>query len=123
MATINWPETLPVCFLVDSYAEGLPDNTIRDQFDVGPVTVRRRATSAPYPVSGSMHMTAEEWETLSAFYADVLFYGALSFGIQEQGLDVQDSPAEEWLVRFTEPPTRQRLGQDWNVGLKLEVLP
>ena len=61
MATINWPDTLPQCYLENSYGEGLPENTIRDQFDTGPATVRRRATSAPFPVKGSMVMTTDEW--------------------------------------------------------------
>ena len=121
MATIDWPDDLPQVFLRDSYTEGLPQNTIRDQFDVGPATVRRRSTAASFPIGGDMILTGTEWTALVAFFADVLLQGSLAFGIREQ--DDCDSPYGEWLVRFIEPPTRQRMGEDWRVSIKLEVLP
>jgi hypothetical protein len=121
MATIDWPDDLPQVFLEGSYNEGMPDNVIRDTYDVGAATLRRRSTAAIYPVTGTMVMTDDQWVELKAFIADVLLQGALPFGIPEQG-DC-DSPTGEWLVRFTSPPKRQRMGYDWQVTLELEVLP
>lgn len=121
MATIDWPDDLPQIFLERTYNEGMPNNVIRDNYDVGPATLRRRSTAAIYPVTGTMVMDDDQWIEMKAFFADVLLQGALPFGIVEQGDN--DSPYGEWLVRFVSPPKRVRMGEDWEVTLELEVLP
>lgn len=117
---VAWPAPLPQSFVMDSYQEEMPDNVIRDQFDVGPAGVRRRSTSAPYKISGPMRMTVDQWEELKTFYEDTILHGSLPFDFPEQGCPT--TPAT-LVVRFTAPPARTRAGPKWNVTLQLEVLP
>ena len=120
MAAITWPVSLPQSFIRDGYAEGLADNRIVDNFETGPPAVRRRATSAPFPVEGKMIMTTAEWETFRTFCETTLTGLVLPFGFPEHGV----AAPGEWLVRFTDPPGRVYLGGgNWSVSLSLEVLP
>jgi hypothetical protein len=91
MAIINWPSDLPQAFLETSYAESLAENWIRDQFDIGPASVRRRTTAAIYPVTGAMVMTDAQWIELKAFFADVLLQGVLPFGFPYPGVCEDDT--------------------------------
>jgi hypothetical protein len=82
---VTWPSSLPQAFVMDSYQEQLADNSIRDQFDVGPAGVRRRSTAAVYQISGPMRMTTTQWETLKTFYNDTILHGSMPFDFPEQG--------------------------------------
>jgi len=122
MATISWPDDLPAEFLASSYSEALSDNVIRNKYDFGPDSLRRRSSATIKPAKGTMRLDEDQWTELKAFYADVLLQGSLAFGVSASG-DC-DSPFDEWLVRFTEPPTRQRMdGEGWQVTIAYEVLP
>lgn len=123
MATITWPDELPQQLIAEGYQETTFANVIVDQYEVGPSGMRRRSTASIFSVTGTMVMTTDEWETLLAFYADVLLQGSLPFGLPEQG-NCGESPAGEWLVRFVDVPTRSSKDTDlWDVALSLEVLP
>jgi hypothetical protein len=120
VATITWPASLPQSLIGAGYTENIADNRIVDQFETGPVAVRRRATSAPFPVVGRMIMTTAQWETFRTFCETTLTHLVLPFGLPEHGVALPG----EWLVRFTEPPSRTYLGSgNWMVSLSLEVLP
>lgn len=118
MITPTWPAGLPQRFLVDGYGEGLRDNLIRSETDIGPAKVRRRATAAPWPLTGSMLMTFAQYETFRDFVEDDLEDGAKTFWLPNQRAE-----SGTWLVRFTEPASAQPLGVDLRVSLSLEVLP
>lgn len=123
MATINWPEDLPQGLTLRSYQEALPDNLLRDSFDIGPAGTRPRSTAGVFRVSGNMVMTTTQWDEFVEFCRDVLIHRSQAFGFPQQGV-CGESPMPEWLVRIVEPPTRSALGDDqWEVQLVLEVLP
>jgi hypothetical protein len=124
MATINWPTTLPHCFITDSFNEALPNNLLRDDYDVGPAGVRPRSSAAVRPISGRLVMTTAQWEIFKDFCADDLLQRSLAFGFPEFGVDPNVSPTPTWLVRIVEPPSRVRFGPGkWIVNLALEILP
>jgi len=124
VATIDWPDELPQEFVRDGYSEALPDNLLRDNFDMGPASVRPRQTAAPFRVSGKMVMTTTQWGEFKDFCEDVIIQRSLPFGFPAAG-DCGGSPTEEWLVRIVEPPTRMPspVEGEWDVALVLEVLP
>jgi hypothetical protein len=115
----TWPTDLPQEILVDGYEEALPDNLIKD--DLGdPAMLRRRSTAGPFPLTGSMAVTTDEWETLKAFFATDLIDGVLSFEFPPQACPVG---VTSWTARFTEPPSRVYMDEAlWRVTLSLEVL-
>ena len=123
MATINWPTELPQVFLKDGFSQGMDNNYIQDDFDYGPAGRRRRSTTSPYPVQGQMEMDDDQWVTLWDFCKTTLLSRVLPFGFPAQ----YQGDETEWLVRFTEMPTRQRMdiGDEvmWLVSISLEVLP
>jgi len=134
MATIDWPITLPTDVLSEGYSESMPENVVRDRYDVGPVGLRRMASGQPYAVSGQILMTDEEWETLVTFCEDTLIGRTLAFGFPTVGVGPTASPGDEWLVRFVEPPRRQFIARQydsdtleqydlWLVSFSFEVLP
>jgi hypothetical protein len=115
-----WPPTLPQCLMVDGSAEGFADNVLRSSSDTGPDKTRRRATSAPRPLQGSMKMTRSQAETLITFFRTTLADGAASFEFPPQILGTPGTPL---LVRFSEPPTISLAGAMRIVSLRLEILP
>lgn len=118
MATIDWPDALPQLFSVSGFGEQLADNTIRDEFDVGPAGVRRRSTAGVSRLSGRMVMSTEQWNRLKQFYRDDTLGGSLAFGFPEPISE------EQILVRFSASPSRTPVtDDDWEVALAFEVLP
>lgn len=113
-----WPAGLPQYFLAEGYNEGLPDNVQRSQPSVGPAKTRRRTTSMPWPVTGTMRMTVEQYEEFEAFVRGDLSEGARAFSLPKQR-----GAAGVWLVRFAEAPSSAYVAPFFEVALKLEVLP
>lgn len=119
-----WPATLPQVFERNGYSEGFPDNLIESQPDQGPPTSRRRGTSAPWPVVGSILMTLAQKNELREFFNTTLMSGALPFSFPVQASE--SSPTEYWLVKFPKGslPSASELTYDlWRVQLSLIVLP
>lgn len=116
-----WPETLPRSFMVSGYQEVGADNLIKDEYNVGPPSYRRRTVSAPASFAGQMLMTIAQWEILSAFFHTTLFDGVKRFLFPPQGYtDI----SHYWVSRFIAPPQRQLSAADdgWFVSLELERL-
>jgi hypothetical protein len=123
MATITWPSALPQTFKRDTYQEEMVKNTVVAEFDVGPSGLRRRVTANVFMVSGDMFMTTDEWEEMLAFLSEETLERSLCFGFPAQGV-TDDSPAQEWLVFMSEPPSRTWLADDfWLVTANFVVLP
>lgn len=121
MAT--WPTELPQCFNLGSYREQMPGGVIRDEYEMGPAGTRLRSTAMPFPVSGSMHMTNDQWIILDTFYRGDAGRGSVAFEFPRP-TPSGESPEETWLVRFLSPPDRTAVDPDlFMVSLSLEVLP
>jgi len=117
-----WPQTLPQTFMVSSYGQSLPEESIiKDGYNVGPPIYRRRTTSAPGHFAGQMFMTTVEWETLWTFFHATLFDGVIRFLFPPQG---STDTARYWISRFITPPTRSMSDAEdgWLVNLSLEKL-
>ena len=117
MASIDWPSTLPQKFEQDGYSEDLADNTIRSEVDVGPAKVRKRYTAGVDVVSGKMHLTADQVDTLKTFYRTDTEGGSLKFNF--------DHPTENKTMecRFTKPPGIVPLAHEFEGNIELEILP
>lgn len=113
-----WPTTLPQAFAAASYKESPANLLVSSQTDIGPAKIRRRSSSGPRPVSGSMTMTREQLISLRAFYTDDLVDGSLRFSWRDP-LEA-DAPAE---YRFVDPPEWSADAGLYTVTLSLEILP
>lgn len=118
MAVPTWPAGLPQYFIVRGYAEGLPDNVLRSESDIGPAKTRRRSSAAPWPVSGTILATQAQYETFRAFVANDLAAGALPFNLPNQR-----ATSGTWLVRLTEAVDVSFAAPYYEIALSLEVLP
>jgi hypothetical protein len=119
-----WPSTLPQGFLENDYTEAVANNVVRSQMDYGPAKVRRRTSSNPRPVSGSMVMTSTQLAALETFVNTTTLGGSLPFNFPAQ------RGGGTWLVRFANeglPTWRFHSYNEgetsWQVSLKLEVMP
>jgi hypothetical protein len=119
--TETWPIDLPQSFEVGGYSEGVADNLFETQPDTGPPIRRRRSTSAPRPLGGSMVLTESQLGVFRNFFDVTLLSGAIPFNFPQQ-----ISPAIDILVTFTKnslPTWRPIGGGYWRLNLSLLVLP
>ena len=113
-----WPATLPDELLMRGYSESMADNTLRTGMDVGPAKLRRRATTATYPIAGQQIMDATELGYLKTFYGTTLLSGSRRFS----WTDPIGGGAIE--LRFTSPPSWGAAGGlNYWVDLAFEVMP
>lgn len=114
----SWPATIPQALFTDGYGEAPPNVTIRSQMDFGPDKVRRRATAGVRPVSGKMVMTSAQLADFKTFYNTTILGGSLRF----DWVDPYDgTTAVE--MRFSEPPSWTAAEGNYEVSMKLEILP
>lgn len=119
MAYVSWPADLPQCFQLNGFTEALPNNLLKDDIDMPPVSLRSRGTSAPYRIAGNVTVTTEQWLSLRSFFHSDLADGALRFVLPPQA----SSDVLNWICRFSEPPKRSYLNDDlWSVSIRLERL-
>lgn len=111
-----WPDTLPKCFLVGTEQEQPGDTRIRSAPEAGPAKQRPRSTAAVDMLSGTMKMSAAQWETLKTFGKVTLMQWSLPFLFPDEA---------GALVRFGEsiPGATKVAGTVRTVPLQLEVLP
>lgn len=115
-----WPATLPQCLVV-GYAEGLADNVLEYQPDIGPPITRRRSSTATRPLSGQMKMTRAQIAILKSFFEVTLDEGALPFEFPDP-----TATGETLLVKFpkgSQPSWQQIGGGVYRVAIALTVLP
>jgi hypothetical protein len=117
--TAVWPIALnDVAFEPQGFVEKWPDVVLRTQMEVGEAKQRRRFTSAPTPIEGTILIRDPDVPILYAFWDTTLGKGALRF---------------EWVhprtrtlatFRFTARPElgAQAGGAWWRITLKLELL-
>lgn len=121
MSASVWPLGLPQKFLIDGFSEGLANNRIRSQNDIGPAKVRPRSTAGVRMMAGSMSMTTDQLAVFKDFVEVDIFQGASPFTFPNQTFD-GDAP---YLVRFAEemPQWQWMAPHTWKVDMKLEILP
>lgn len=113
----NWPASLPQCFLPNGYTEEGPDNLLSSGNDIGPDKVRKRTSSAPYPMSGVLKCSSTQKIAFKDFFKNDIMSGAKAFYFpnSEEG--------DPLLVRIIPPYKLSRVGVSWRIKLDLEVLP
>lgn len=114
-----WPIALnDVAFEPGGFAEKWPNLMLRTEMEAGPAKQRRRFTTGPKPIEGSILIRNAEVPTLEAFWRDTLQGGVLPFEWA--------NPRTQALAtfRFTAPPelSPQSGGAWWRVALKLEIV-
>jgi len=117
MTVAAWPVTIPDTLLRSGYSQSCANVSIRTEMDVGPAKVRRRATAGVQPVQGQIELTTAQLGYLRTFYNTTLLGGSLRFSWKDP---ITEASAE---LRFVEPPSWTAIGIDWQVSLKLEILP
>lgn len=77
--TIVWPAGLPQDLMEQGLSAPLPENVTRKTMEVGPPKLRRRDTSAPWPVSGSVVLTYSQYDIFVTFFNTTTAGGSLPF--------------------------------------------
>jgi len=75
----SWPGTLPQYFNIAGYSEEPADNAIRTPMETGDVKIRRRFTGQYDIISGTIDMSATQFEAFKLFWRDDLKDGSLAF--------------------------------------------
>jgi len=116
---IVWPASLPQEPLLQGFGEQVPNTVIRSQMEAGPSKVRRRFTAGVRNIDCQMRLTADQLETLDAFFMTTIAGGALSFDWKHP----RNGTAVTF--RFIEPPSYSPVarGTVWHASLRLEILP
>ena len=114
---VDWPTSLPQCFITDGFAFESQDNLIASETSVGPAKIRRRTTSNVEKISGTMVMDDTQLSTFRAFIKDDIKDRALTFVFPDPfgGTDL--------LVRMPNTYKISVFGLIWKVAFDLEVLP
>jgi len=64
----SWPATLPSSFIRQSYGESLPNNTIRSDYSVGDIRMRRRSVSGPLTIQAGQILGSSQVAALKSWY-------------------------------------------------------
>ena len=104
MALIDWPVTLPDCFLESSWQEEAVDTNIQTVPDTGPIKTRRRYTQPETLINGSMVIDGAQYQTLQDFYNVTLQNGTQIFDFTHP---ITQAITE---YRFEKPPAYSPFG-------------
>jgi len=118
MSIPAWPTTLPQRLQRNNYGESPGENQLRSNMDAGPAKMRRRATSAPRKISGTILLSLAELAYFKTFYITTLLDGTLRFTWN----DPTDSTTTVEM-RFTEAPSWSAENIKFRVSMSLEILP
>lgn len=75
----SWPAGLPQVFTREGLGVDWGNNVARFDPEIGPPMTRRRGSSAPQIVTGSMVLTEAQYATFTTFYETTLKHGADTF--------------------------------------------
>jgi len=119
MATQSWPAGLPNFEepLRSEYTETVGSTKKRSQMEVGPAKVRRRSTAHVDQMTLGYYMTESEVSTFETFYNTTLKNGSLRFDATHP----RTGNTEDF--RILEDPQYERMGVEYIVRFKVEVLP
>lgn len=80
MTTPTWPSTIPTFLAAGNYTETDASAVLRSSVDSGPAKVRRRFTTVPRYIAGTLQsLTSTQVETLRSFYYSDCSGGTLVF--------------------------------------------
>lgn len=113
---VAWPSSLPSRFTQGSYSESDTENVLRSEMDVGPAKTRKRATTAPVRVTGSVILTKAQLKTWRFYYQNILQYGTVPFLMK----DLTDTDREMYVV---EPPSVNLASGKVVLSLTMEYIP
>ncbi len=116
MTILSWPPDLPQKFLIEGYSETPSENVLRSNMDVGPAKVRRRSTTAPVQMSGSMLMTIDQLKRFRQFYRSESFDGTVPFLFADITGTIRT-------VTIVQPPAESTVGNRVSVSLVFEYIP
>lgn len=112
----DWPEELPIDFLVEGFYEEMADNCIETQMDAGTPKARPRSSAVRYPMGGNMVVTEAQWPLLQGFYKGKTRAIPFRFPHPTSG--------EVVAVKFAKPPGRKpRTPGRYTVNIDLWVQP
>jgi hypothetical protein len=116
VASISWPEELPLTLSLEGLSAKQKSNVIRTQMDAGPVKTRRRYTANTKTFTGKMLLSPAQRLILEQFYHTALADGALRFNFTNP----QTLQAQEF--RFTDDYTEEAVDGLFEISLSLERL-
>ena len=79
MTVAAWPTGIPDTFESSGFAYDSDSGVIRSDMDSGPAKVRRRFTSTPKNMKGTIIMTRAQFQLWEIWFEDVIYHGSLSF--------------------------------------------
>jgi hypothetical protein len=112
-----WHPDLPQRFEQDSFQLTYGKNTVRSEMSHGPPKSRRKCTSAPQIINGSMTLTTSQFVIFNTWYKTTLFDGNEPFDWLHpitEGIEV--------FKYLTEPMITSAGGTNWNLDQELEIL-
>jgi hypothetical protein len=113
-----WPAQLQQCLSEQNFGIQKGSTVLRSDMDIGPQKVRRRFTKGVDTLTGSIYLTAEEYEIFEAFYETTLAGGTLPFEFNHPITGVLT------VFRFNSEPTYASLGGgSFTVSFGWEKLP
>jgi hypothetical protein len=115
---VDWPTSLPQCFIAEGFAYESPDNLIASETSIGPAKVRRRTTSNVQKLSGTMVMDDTQLSTFRAFVSDDIKDRSLTFNFPDPF-----GGTSPLLVRMPNTYKISVFGLIWKVAFDLEILP
>lgn len=122
MADATWPVGLDTYLSVVGFKEIPGKNTISQPMAYGPPKKRKRTTTTPTQITGTMLMTYDELAIFDSFYNDTLQSGVLTF----DGLPHPRTRATDvtWQFSGEEPPEYTPEGSlTFRVSMRLQILP
>jgi hypothetical protein len=114
---VNWPSTLPQVFLYSDFVEQPGDNLLASENSIGPAKLRRRTTSTPSMIAGSMVLSQTQKVEFKTFATSTLSSCGKAFNFPDP------DGGSDLLVRLKPDYSFTPFGVQWKVALELEVLP
>ena len=118
MAFNIWPALLDGTVEQNNYNEGLANNLLSSNFDIGPPQTRRRSTGAPVPISMSILITSEQVATFKTFYKDTLISGSQMF---EWVQPISGTPVAMQFITDAQPSIRPVGGDYYRIAMQLNM--
>lgn len=114
---ISWPNSLPQSLRVNGFVERPGDNLLKSENSVGPAKIRRKSTSSPSLLAGSMVLTPAQKTDFKSFVKSDISDCVKAFNFP----DPDDGDA--LLVRLDPNYSFSQTGNNWILSLEFEVLP
>lgn len=115
----SWPATLPPLSQMNGYQRTPGQGTVRTEMSSGPAFQRRRFTSVPEYITGTLILTRAQRDTFRAFYQTTLAHGSLPFDEE----DPVSGTLESMVFIADKPPAESGNGVIFQITVNIEVQP